>query len=32
MLYRRQACSTNVLADLLGVTATRIGDLLKENP
>ena len=30
LLYQRQACSMNVLADLLEVTATCIGDLVKE--
>jgi NADPH:quinone reductase-like Zn-dependent oxidoreductase len=30
MVYQRQACSTNVLGDLLEVTATCIGDLVKE--
>jgi hypothetical protein len=30
VLCQRQACSTNVLADLLEVTATCIGDLVKE--
>jgi hypothetical protein len=29
-LYQRQVCSMNVLADLLEVTATCIGDLVKE--
>jgi hypothetical protein len=30
LLYQRQVCSMNVLADLLEVTATCIGDLVKE--
>ncbi len=30
LLYQRQACSMNVLADLLEVTATCIGDLVRE--
>jgi hypothetical protein len=30
LLYQRQACSMNVLADLLEVTATCVGDLVKE--
>ena len=30
LLYPRQACSMNVLADLLEVTATCIADLVKE--
>jgi hypothetical protein len=30
LLYQRQACSMNVLADLLEVTATCIGDLVKD--
>jgi hypothetical protein len=30
ILYQRQVCSMNVLADLLEVTATCIGDLVKE--
>jgi Rhodopirellula transposase DDE domain len=30
LLYHRQVCSMNVLADLLEVTATCIGDLVKE--
>jgi len=30
LLYQRQVCSLNVLADLLEVTATCIGDLIKE--
>jgi hypothetical protein len=30
LLYQRQACSMNVLADLLEVTATCIGDLVQE--
>jgi hypothetical protein len=30
LLYQRQACSMNVLADLLEVTQTCIGDLIKE--
>ncbi len=30
LLYQRQVCSLNVLADLLEVTATCIGDLVKE--
>jgi hypothetical protein len=30
LLYHRQACSMNVLADLLEVTATCIGDLVRE--
>src|SRR5262249_56619542 len=30
LLYHRQACSMNVLADLLEVTATCIGDLVGE--
>jgi hypothetical protein len=30
LLYQRQACSMNVLADLLEVTATCIADLVKE--
>ena len=31
LLYQRQVCSMNVLADLLEVTATCIGDLVKES-
>jgi Rhodopirellula transposase DDE domain len=30
LLYQRQVCSMNVLADLLEVTATCVGDLVKE--
>src|SRR5437764_2851510 len=30
LLYQRQVCSMNALADLLEVTATCIGDLVKE--
>jgi Rhodopirellula transposase DDE domain len=30
LLYQRQVCSMNVLADLLEVTATYIGDLVKQ--
>ena len=30
LLYQRQVCSMNVLAGLLEVTATCIGDLVKE--
>ena len=32
LLYQRQVCSMNVLADLLEVTATCIGDLVKADP